>query len=144
MGTDDVGWAHAQALADMLEPLPYTVFIGEVDDDSALEYPYLVLWPPPVARLTITLAGYGGEAITTTQITAAGRDIREVLAALDRTAGLLHRRRPHIPGRRCGLIRQQPEVPDAPQRDPQVTTTAGRPIYFGFLMFTFSSSPAAG
>jgi hypothetical protein len=139
----DIGWAHADALAVLLEPLPYVLFIGDVTaPDDALRYPYLVLWPPPANRQTVTLNGYGGEATTTTQITAAGRSIREVLAALDRVGTRLHRRRPTIPGRACGLIRQEPGDTAPPQKD-QAASTPEQPIFFAFLHFTLHSTATA-
>jgi hypothetical protein len=139
----DVGWAHADAIGGMLETVTsYPVYIGEVTaDDDELEYPYLVLWPPPATRPTTTLAGYGGEATTTTQITAAGRDAREVITALDRASAALHRRRPVIAGRRCSLISQVPAVePPQPERDPDVSTPE-RPVFFSFIQVSLTSSP---
>ncbi|HEY0697189.1 MAG TPA: hypothetical protein VGD43_05200 [Micromonospora sp.] len=142
MADTDIGWAHAQALADMLADLPYTVHVGEVTDDTL---PYIVLWPPPATRPTITLAGYGGEATTATQITAAGASVREVLAALDRVAARLHRRRPTIPGRRCGLVTQVEgaATPPQPGRDEQVSTP-DRPVFSSFLQFSLFSARNPG
>ncbi|MEU8158043.1 hypothetical protein AB0B94_30690 [Micromonospora sp. NPDC048986] len=144
MADTDIGWAHAEGIAALLDPLPYPVYIGEITaEDDELEYPYVVLWPPPADRLTITMAGYGGEGTTTTQITAAGRSTREVISALDRVGAALHRRRPTIPGRVCGLITQPlgaGNIPD-PQRDEQVSTPE-RPIFYSFVRVTFNSSAA--
>lgn len=143
MADTDVGWAHAQGLADLLEPLPYQLYIGEVTDtDDALKYPHLILWPPPASRPTITLNGYAGEATTTTQITAVGRDPREAITALDRASDLLHRRRPTIPGRRCSVITyvEGAAGPPQPQRDEQARTPDGRPPYFTHAQFTLHSS----
>lgn len=149
MADTDVGWAHAEAIQAMLEAVtPYPVYIGEVtapDPDSgepdALEYPYLVIWPPPGTRPVITLNGYGGEATTTTQITAAGTSVREVITALDRASAALHRRRPVIAGRRCGLISQVPaDEPPQPQRDPAVSTPK-RPIFFSYIQVSLFSAP---
>jgi hypothetical protein len=139
----DVGWAHAEAISGMLETATaYPVYVGEVTaDDDELAYPYLVAWPPSATRPTTTLAGYGGEATTTTQITASGRDVREVITALDRASAALHRRRPVITGRRCSLISQVPaDAPPQPERDPEVSTPE-RPIYFSFIQVTLTSSP---
>jgi hypothetical protein len=143
----DIAWAHADAIKAMVEAATdYPIFMGEVTaPDDQLEYPYLILWPPPASRPTTTLAGYGGEATTRTQITAAGRDVREVLAALDRVGAALHRRRPTIPGRRCGLITQTPEIPDPPQPDRDETARTlpdGRPVFISFLQFSLFSAPA--
>lgn len=142
MADTDIGWAHAEAIAALLEPLPYPVHMGEVTDDDALVLPYVVLWPPPASRQTVTLNGYGGEATTTTQVTASGRDVREVITCLDRVSAALHRQRPTIAGRRCGLITQVPGAagPPQPERDEQVRTESGRPIFFSFHQFTLYST----
>lgn len=143
MADSDIGWAHAAAIAALLEPLPYPVYMGEVTDaDDALTYPYVVIWPPPATRQTVTLAGYGGEATTTTQITASGRNVREVITALDRVSAALHRKRPTIVGRRCGLITQVEGAagPPQPDRDEQVRTEDGRPVFFSFHQFTLHST----
>lgn len=144
MADTDIGWLHAQGLAALLEPLPCEVYIGEVTDaDEDLTFPYLVLWPPPASRPTITLAGYGGEATTVTQLTAAGTSPRETITALDRAAARLHRQRPTIPGRRCSLITytEGAATPPQPQPDPQARTPDGKPIYVTFAQFTLHSSP---
>jgi hypothetical protein len=142
----DVGWAHASAIHTMLTAAtPYDVYIGDVTvPDDELEFPYLVVWPPPGTRPTITLNGYGGEATTRTQVTGAGRTVREVLAVLDRASAALHRRRPTIPGRACSLMRQVPGTADVPQprRDPKARTRDGLPILSSFLQFSLFSSPA--
>ncbi|MCG5464227.1 hypothetical protein MED01_002392 [Micromonospora sp. MED01] len=144
MADTDVGWAHAEGLAALLEGLPYRLFIGEVTDAGGpLEYPHLILWPPPATRPTVTLNGYAGEVTTTTQITAVGRDPREAITALDRASALLHRRRPTIEGRRCSVITSEPGAagPPQPQRDEQARTPDGHPPYFTFAQFTLHSSP---
>jgi len=144
MADTDVGWLHAQGLADLLEPLPYPLFIGDVTEaDGPLEYPHLILWPPPASRPTATLNGYGGEATTVTQLTAVGRDPREAITALDRASALLHRRRPSILGRCCSPITYAEGAagPPQPQRDEQARTPDGHPPYFTFAQFTLHSSP---
>lgn len=138
MADTDVGWLHVQGIVGLLSPLPYQVFVGEVtgsDPGSGaadeILLPYLVVWPPPADRPTVTLAGYSGQATTTTQITAAGR-----------ASAALHRRRPSIPGRRCGLITLVPgaATPPQPQPDNQVRLPDGRPVYFTFAQFTLYST----
>lgn len=143
---------HAQGISAMLAGLPYQRYIGEVtapDPGSGLpgelEYPHLVLWPPPANRVAVTMNGYGGEATTTTQVTAVGRDVREVITALDRVSAALFRRRPTIPGRECGLIDQREDAPPppAPDRDEQIRIGDGRPVFFSFLHFSLFSSAVA-
>lgn len=143
MADTDVGWLHAQGLAALLAPLPYVVYVGEVTDvDAGLAFPYLVLWPPPATRPTVTLAGYGGEATTVTQLTAAGTSPRETITALDRASARLHRVRPAIPGRRCSPITHTEGAagPPQPRLDPQARTPDGRPIFITFAQFTLHSS----
>lgn len=148
----DVSRQHAAAVKTMIEAAVageaqggrYRVYVGEVTtDESATEYPYFVVWPPPAMRPVNTLAGNDGAAASTIQVTAAGSSVDEVLAALDRAAEALHRRRPHIPGRVCGLISQVPgAVPPAPQRDDRVNTPDGRPVFFSFALFSLYSTAA--
>lgn len=149
MADTDIGWAHAEGIAALLAGLPYPLHIADVPADTDGDpphdqpYPHLVLWPPPVTRQTVTLAGYGGEGSTTTQLTAVGLTPREAITALDRASAALHRRRPTIPGRRCSLITQVEGAagPPQPQRDDQTRTADGRPIFFTFAQFTLHSSP---
>lgn len=146
MANTDIGWMHADALKVLLDGgTTYPVYVGEVTaSDDELEWPYLVLWPPPANRPVSTMAGYVGDATTVIQVTAAGRTIREVLAALDRASAALHRRRPTIPGRRCELISQVPGVPPAPQPDKEEAARIndGLPIYFSFVQFSLYSTAA--
>lgn len=143
MANTDIGRMHAEALQRMLSDLPYPIYVGEVTDGQP-DYPYLVLWPPPANRQTLLMNGYSGEATTVTQITAAGRDVWEVITALDRVSAKLHRRRPEIPGRRCGLVGQVDDAapPPQPQRDEQVSTPE-RPVFFSFLHFRLHSTAAS-
>lgn len=146
MADTDIGWVHADAIRALLDAATaYDSYVGEVtaaDDD--LTYPHYIIWPPPSSRPRTTLNGYGGEATTRTQVTAVGRDVREVLAALDRAGAALHRKRPVISGRRCGLITQTPEIPDPPQPDRTETARTlpdGRPVFVSFLQFSLFSAP---
>lgn len=150
----DVSRLHRQAIVDLLNDAliveqaagAYQVYVGEVTTAEAdIAYPYLVVWPPPATRPTNTMAGYDGAATTTTQITAAGTTTDEVLTALDRAAAALHRRRPTIFGRRCGLITQLPTAePPQPQRDDRVNTPTGRPVFYAPLLFSLYSTPTGG
>lgn len=150
----DVSRQHAKAIADLINTAVaqqqtggrYTVYIGEVTTaEASISYPYLTVWPSPGFRPTNTQAGYDGALTTTTQITATGRSVDEVLAALDRAAAALHRRRPDIPGRRCSPITQVPgAAPPQPVRDDLVHTPDGRPIFFSYNLFTLYSTPAGG
>lgn len=150
----DVSRQHAHAIADLINGAVaqlqtggrYTVYIGEVTTSEAeTVFPYLIVWPSPGFRPTNLQAGYDGALTTTTQITAAGRTVDDVLAALDRTAAALHRRRPNIPGRACGPITQVPgAAPPQPGRDDKVHTPDGRPVFFSYNLFTLYSTPAGG
>lgn len=143
---------HYKAIVDMLNTAlqveqqdgRYKVYEGEVtDDETTIAYPYLVVWPPPGYRPTNLMAGDDGALTTTTQITAAGTSVDEVLAALDRAAAALHRKRPIIPGRSCGLISQDPAAtPPQPDRDPTVRTPTGRPVFFSFIHVSLYTTAA--
>lgn len=136
----DPSRAHAHAIADLLAPLPHTVYIGDVTDSDPT-YPYLVVWPPPGTRPANTLNGYDSQITTTTQITAAGTSVDEVLSVLDRAAALLHRIRPAVPGRQCTPLRQQPGAPPPqPRLDPTTRTADGRPIYFAVALYDLHST----
>ena len=148
----DVSRQHAAAVKALIEVAVageaqdgrYQVFMGEVTTpEDQTVYPYYVVWPPPAMRPINTLAGYDGAATSTIQVTAAGTSVNEVLAALDRAAAGLHRRRPHIPGRVCCPISQVPgAAPPAPQRDDQVHTPDGRPVFYSFSLFSLYSTAA--
>lgn len=146
----DVSRQHAAAIATMIEQAVageaaaqgYRVYVGEVTTPEAeIEYPYYVVWPTPAMRPTNTLAGYDSAAASTIQVTAAGTSPDEVLAALDRAAAGLHRKRPQITGRNCALLRQVPGAfPPAPTRDDQVHTPDGRPVFFSFILLQLYST----
>lgn len=148
----DVSRMHGQAIAALVNAAVadlqvdgrYTVYVGQVTEPEAtIAYPYLVIWPAPALRSVNLLNGYDGAATTTTQITAAGTTVDEVLAALDRAAAGLHRRTPTIEGRLCGQISQVPGAPPPqPERDDTVSTPDGRPVFMSFALFTLHSTPA--
>lgn len=143
----DPSRAHAEAFAAMIRGRTategYQLFVARVTvPDDQLTYPYYVVWPPPVARSINTQAGYDGHVTSTIQLTAVGRTEAEVLAALDRAAAGVHRRRPVIEGRRCSLITQVGQgSPPSPDRDDTVRTSDGQPVFFSFLQFAFMSTP---
>lgn len=148
----DVSRQHAAAIKNLIEAAVageaqdgrYRVYVGEVTTaEDAIAYPYLVVWPPPAMRPTNMLNGWDGAATSTIQVTAVGSTVDEALAALDRAAAALHRRRPVITGRVCGLITQVPgATPPAPQRDDRVNTPAGRPPFLTFALFSLYSTVA--
>lgn len=150
----DVSRLHRSAIVDTLTAAlaveqaggAYQVYDGEVTTSEAdITYPYLVVWASPVHRPTNLQAGYDGAATTTSQITAVGASIDEVLAALDRVGDALHRRRPTIVGRRCGPFTQVPGAePPQPQRDDTVHTPAGRPAFHSFALYSLYSTPTGG
>jgi len=133
---------HLAAIQYLLEDsTPYPVYAGEVTaPDSELQLPYLVIWAAPASRLTVTLAGYGGEAHAKFQVTVVGRDIAETLAAADRCTAALHRKHPLIEGRNTSLISHLPGGPDIPRRDETVRIN-GRPVFSVPVFFSFTSTP---
>lgn len=132
---------HATTLHGMLEAaVDYTVYLGEVTTpDDQLTLPYLVVWPPPPERPNLSLAGYGEEITTTTQVTAVGRDAIETIAAMGRASAALHGVRPVVAGRECGLIGQVPGQLPPPRPDERVRVD-GRPVYITFALFRLMSS----
>jgi hypothetical protein len=142
----DVSRAHGHAMFDLLAPLTddggVQRFFGQVDvPDAKLKRRYLIVWASPGVRDLLTMAGNLSDLTTTTQITAVGRNVDEVLALLDRAADLLQGVRPVISGRVPGFIRQVPT--DTPVRPNETLRTAeGAPTYRGIALFTLNSTAA--
>lgn len=149
MTISDPSRAHAHALYDLLTaalsgpPTGYQLYFGGVTaTDADLTFPYLIVWPPPGARTQINLAGTMSALVTTIQVTAVGRDVDEVLAALDRAATALQGVRPALPGRRCGQIHQPPDYIPPPVTQSDTTRTSdGRPVYRGVAQYRLTSTP---
>jgi hypothetical protein len=139
----DVSWTHAEAIHSMLDPLPYTVYLGEVtDSDDTLTYPYLVVWPPPTTSGRENLTGTLRRATTRTQISAVGQDVHEALAALDRAGQLLDGKRPVIAGRSCTQL-ELAAASGPPEPNPSVRTTpGGKATHRAFAIYSLTSLPA--
>ena len=111
---------HAAAIHGLIRsavPSTVDVYLGKVDKaDADLHLPLpgdLAAPGNPQRRLPRPL---GRHLRTTTQITAAGTTVDEVLAALDRAADAMHCVTPTIPGRNCGQLRQlEGAAPPRPQ-----------------------------
>jgi hypothetical protein len=146
----DASRSHSRAIFDMLAPLHdldegYLIFFGKVDvPDSALTYPYLVVWGQAGTRGIVNLAGNLSDLTTVTQVTGVGRDIDETIAVLDRAGELLHGHRPTILGRLPGLIRQVP-TGEQIRANEILRTPDGQPTYRGVALFELDSTagPAA-
>lgn len=134
---------HVNAVRDILtEAVAWPVYVGEVPDGAPSLYG--VLWPAVgnYARLP-RLAGGSGELFTRLQLTVAGVNPSDVVGAMDRACGALHRTRPAIEGRRCGYIEQADDTaPDPPRPDPR-GAAGGRLLYSAPLFFTLQSSAAS-
>jgi hypothetical protein len=137
---------HVNALAAMLAAgTSFDVHVGDVDvPDSDLSYPYYAVWGAPASPVLVRLKGDGGEVVTRTQITVAALTSLDVIGAADRARRVLHRRRPTIPGRRCGDVGQEPASPSVPVLDPTVTSSDGRRVYVAYLFFTLHSTLITG
>lgn len=139
---------HIAALVAMLTPLTgaptnYQMYVGKVTrPDGALTNPYFVLWPGIGRRDQVNLPGTLSDLTTTTQITAVGRDVDDVLALLDRAAELLQGKRPVIAGRLPGMFRQ---VSDNPYIRPteNVRGPDGQACYQGVAQFELNSTAAS-
>ncbi|MBM0237737.1 hypothetical protein JNW88_12220 [Micromonospora sp. ATA32] len=134
---------HPAALVAMLRAgTDFDIHEGDVNvPDEQLTYPHYVVWGTPAQPLVERIRGDGGEVWTRTQITCVALTANDVLGAADRARRALHRKRPVIPGRRCGDIEQEPGIAPPPLVDPNVKSPDGRRIYFTPLFFTLHSSP---
>lgn len=138
---------HAEAVKAMLAPTGYPVYLssGEIParlgDDA---FPYLCAWAAPGEPTPggERLAGYDGAIVTRHQITIAALTALDVIGAAARARRLLHRRRPTIPGRRCGDMNQIPGPPAVPVVDTGVPGPNGQRIHVGYLLYQLSSTPA--
>lgn len=136
---------HPAALAETLRTgTGFQVHEGGVNvPDDQITYPHYVVWGMPAQPLVERIRGDGGEVWTRTQITCVGLTTSDVLGAADRARRALHRKRPVIPGRRCGDVEQEPGIPPPPQPDPNVKSPDGRLVYFTPVFFTLHSSPTS-
>lgn len=137
---------HAAALVTLAESglaaigSALTCYLDDVPDDPAL--PYAVFWSAPATPVAAAarMRGWAQEVETVTQATVAALSVLDVLGAVDRLALVLHRRRPIIPGRRCGDVEMEDVRGLRPDRDP-VPTPEGRPVWTAPVVFRFQSSP---
>ncbi|WP_341719936.1 hypothetical protein QQG74_09620 [Micromonospora sp. FIMYZ51] len=135
---------HVEAIAAMLRAgTDFDVYVGEPEPpDDELTYPHYIVWGAPASAGPYRLVGDGGEVWTRTQITCVAEAYLDAIGAADRARRALHRKRPVIPGRRCGDIEQDPEAAVAPPiPDPSVKSPPGRQVYITALFFLLHSSP---
>lgn len=135
---------HAEAVKAMLQATDFPVYLSASEIPDHPEWPYICAWPapgepPPLAE---RLNGYDGSIITRHQLTFAALTVLDVLGAAGRARRLLHRRRPSIPGRRCGDMRKVPGPPLVPVVDPSVSGPQGQRIHIGYATYELTSSPA--
>lgn len=137
---------HAAALADLLEDrwaalgVDLPVYRDQVPADLVYgdpdAYPYAVVWGaaglPDAAA--VRLAGWGGEIVTTNQITIAGLTTSEVLGAAGRCRVALHQQRPAADSRKYSVVSQQGgagrPTPD-PERESGGQRVLSLPLLFG-------------
>lgn len=141
----DPSRAHALAIEALIDvAVEYTLYRGKVTDpDSGLTYPYLISWPGRAPRTLDRLAGTGHSLTSTTQITAVGRDVDEVLAALDRVSAAVTGVTPQIPGRNCGRISDISPPDQVPEKSDVSQTPEGAPVYRAFGLFQLMSTSAS-
>jgi hypothetical protein len=142
-----VSRAHGRAIYDLLSPLTtdggIQRFFGGINvPDSKLKPRYVIVWAASGHRDMQNMTGTLSSLMTTTQITAVGRNQDEVLALLDRAADLLQGVRPTIAGRLPGLITQVPTDTPARPNETLRTPADGAPTYRGIALFTLQSTPA--
>lgn len=140
----DPSRAHSLAVEALIDAaVGYTLYRGKVTDpDSALTYPYLISWPGRAPRTLDRLAGTGHTVTSTHQITAVGRDVGEVLAALDRVSAAVTGVIPQIAGRSCSRIQDVSPPDQVPEESDVTRTLDGQPVYRSFALFQLMSTPA--
>ena len=106
-------------------------------------YPHYVLWGAADSAFEERMRGSGGEAVTTMQVTVVAVTVDDVLGGYSRARRALHRRRPTIPGRRCGDITVE-DTTVRPVINPADRTPDGRQIYTLPLIFTVHTNPIRG
>jgi len=106
-------------------------------------YPHYVLWGAADSAFEERMRGNGGEAATTMQVTVVAVTVDDVLGGYSRARRALHRRRPSIPGRRCGDITVE-DTTVRPLINTADRTPTGRQIYTLPLIFTVHTNPIRG
>lgn len=145
-GSREASVLHAAAIASLavaqVAAMGAAVAVYRDGAPDSPAYPYLVVWGAPAGPVAAAerLYGYGGEAFTTTQITAAGLTVDDVLGAVDIARQALHRRKPTIAGRVCGDL-EMDGAPSRPAPDP-VRSPAGLQVWSTPMFFLLMSSPA--
>lgn len=143
MGEEDLSYAHAVAVKVLAEAgTSYRGYIGEVNAEDPLEYPYFCVWVPPGNRSSSTLATRQSiEFRSVIQITISGRDVRETATAADRIAAAVVDHKPAVAGRRnvrCTQIPQSIPISAPPgDRDP----ATGRQVFETSLQVAIFSLP---
>lgn len=112
----------------------------QVPDDQ-IQYPYLVQWPVPATGVIANLAGNLIPAVNDTRFVACGKDVDEVLWALDEINTALLGQRPAIEGWSCGFLRALADA-SAPVAENKEVLFNGRPTYRGWAMYRMSAEPA--
>lgn len=109
--------------------------------DDQLQYPYIVQWPVPAAGLIVNLAGNLIPAVNDARFVACGKDVDEVLWALDEIGTALNGQRPVIDGWACGFLRALPGE-TAPVSENKEILFNGRPTYRGWAHYRMTAEPA--
>lgn len=137
----DPSRAHAHTIHDLIgAAVEYVGYFGKVTDaDSDLTYPYWITWPPAGIRTLDRLAGTGHQFTTVTQVTVVGRDVDEVLAALDRIGAALVGVTPQIAGRSCGRIGDL-SPGQVPEKSDVTRTPEGQPVYRAIGLYQLMST----
>jgi hypothetical protein len=131
-----------QAMVQTALPNDADVYYGKVTKpDTALTYPYVVIWLIPATGVRGNLTGSIISPDSRLQLTGVGRDVDEVVTVLDRAGSALRGQRPTIPGYRCGLIWEM--AVHQPVTKNEDLWWQGQPTYRSWSMFRLSSEVAA-
>jgi hypothetical protein len=129
------------ALAAAALPLAQIHYGGVKVADTALTYPYLVQWPIAALGVPANLTGNLIPAVNEVRWVACGRDVDEVITALDRLGAALRGKRPVIEGWLCNQIREVPTM--QPVGENTEILFNGRPTYRGWAHYRMGAEPAA-
>jgi hypothetical protein len=128
---------HLDALKELLEPLPYPVYVTEVPT-APESYPYLVLIPPVGNYDLLSLCETRQTINDLFDVITAGLTTEAVLAVLPRVRAALVDAEPVVPGYRVDPIRHVDTRPVTSDREVRLDTGF---VKFSTSRFRYSANP---
>lgn len=107
--------------------------------NEGLQFPHIVQWPVPARGDIANLGGNLIPKINDVRFVVVGKDVDEVLYALDQVSTALIGKRPVIDGWGCNFIREIPI--DQPVSEDKATLFNGRPTYMGWAQYRMGAEP---